>query len=258
MQRRAFTLLEALAVIIVLAIIAAILFPIFARSRENDGHRSPGSGCQNNMKQMALGFKQYINDFDERYPMVVVTRGSSKGIPPYGWADALQPYIKNTQVYQCPSDNTEGDDDPTKPNYCDFWYNANFIRKIPRGSTAIITGANESMLGSSAQTVLAGDGGNTNGAPTGSARYNQCGDGTALTAATQTCPVAPAGTATLPTAQIHLEGANYAFADGHVKWLKGGSATRCEMILSNGMAQKTIKFSPYEGKATLSLLNAVQ
>src|ERR1051325_10523224 len=90
--RGAFTLIELLVVIAIIAILAAILFPVFARAREN----ARKSSCQNNCKQLALGFKQYINDFDERYPLVEVTTASGTTYaPPYGWADALQPYIKN-------------------------------------------------------------------------------------------------------------------------------------------------------------------
>jgi prepilin-type N-terminal cleavage/methylation domain-containing protein/prepilin-type processing-associated H-X9-DG protein len=251
MKRRAFTLVELLVVVGVLAIVAAILFPIFARSR--DGHRP--NGCQNNLKQIALGFKQYLNDNNERYPLVLVTSSSKNGAPPYGWADALQPYIRNTQVYQCPSDTYEGNDDPTQTGYTDYWYNANFVRRfVTKKGTIIWTGANESMLGSVAQTILAGEGGNTDGKPTGDARYNICGDGTSLTKSNQACATSPVGYATFPSAQIHLDGANFAYADGHVKWLRGNNPTQSAGVLSNGMTQKTISADPHAGKATFSLL----
>jgi prepilin-type processing-associated H-X9-DG protein len=230
----------------VLAILAAFLFPIFARD-----HGSRRSSCQNNLKQIALGFKQYINDFDAHYPLFMVTSGSSKGVPPYGWADALQPYIKNTQVYQCPNDSNGDDADPTKPNYCDYWYNANFM-VFYKGKW---TGAPESILGSSSQTVIAGDGGNTTGAPTGDARYNQCGDGTSLTKFGQRCAPSPVGFATYPGAQIHLDGANFAYADGHVKWIRGSNPTQSANVLSNSMTQKTISESANSGKTTFSLLS---
>ena len=252
MKRRAFTLVELLVVIAVLAILAVILFPLFARPR-CELVRSP---CQNNLKQIALGFKQYGNDFNNRYPLVTVTSGSSNGVPPYGWADALQPYIRNTQVYQCPSDTYEGNDDPTKIGYTDYWYNANFvIRIVTRKGTVIWTGANEPMLGSVAQTIIAGDGGNSAGKPTGDARYNICGDGTSLTRSNQVCATSPIGLASFPSAQIHLEGANFAYADGHVKWLRGNNPTQSAAVLSNGMTRKTIAEANHSGKATFSLLN---
>lgn len=245
MKRRALTLLEMLVLVAVLAIIAAILFPVFVRDR---GPRK--SYCQNNMKQISLAFKQYINDFEDRYPLFMVTNGSATGVPPYGWADALQPYIKNTQVYQCSNDVNEGDDDPTKPNYCDYWYNANFILRI-KGK---IKGARESMLGSPSQTIIAGDGGNTNGTTTGNARYNQCGDGTSLTKFGQLCTPSTGNYATYPAAQLHLDGANFAYADGHVKWLRGNNPTQSAGVLSNNMTQKSIAQGTNAGKATFSLL----
>jgi prepilin-type N-terminal cleavage/methylation domain-containing protein/prepilin-type processing-associated H-X9-DG protein len=249
MKRRAFTLVELLVVIGVLAIVAAILFPVFARRP----HPSGKSSCQNNLKQLALGFKQYINDFDERFPLVQVTAntGSTTYTPPYGWADALQPYIRNTQVYQCPSDSAEGSEISSDFGFSDYWYNANFM-VFYKGQW---TGAPESMLGSVAQTVIAGDGGNTDGKPTSDARYNVCGDGTSLTKFGQRCTPAPVGFATFPSAQIHLEGANFAYADGHVKWLRGNSPTQSAAVLSNSMTQKTIEEREHAGKATFSLLS---
>jgi len=274
--KRGFTLIELLVVIAIIAILAAILFPVFARAREN----ARKSSCQNNLKQLALGFKQYINDFDERYPLIAVTTGSNTGVPPYGWADALQPYIKNTQVYQCPSDTAEGQDNPTVTGYTDYWYNANFVRKVPRGTSTITSGANESMLGSSAQTLIAGDGGTTTGGDTGSARYAICGDtGTTAPSATgqpvaaaltwpdngattvDACTsTAPSGTtqttnATYPAAQIHLDGANFAYSDGHVKWLRGNNPTQSAQVLDRTQTQGSIGITANSGKATFSLLN---
>ena len=233
MQRRAFTLVELLVVVGVLAIIAAILFPVFARRSE--GHRP--NGCQNNLKQVALGFKQYVNDFDERFPIFQATATTGTTYtPPYGWADALQPYIRNTQVYQCPSDNFEGTDNSGEKGFSDYWYNANFM-VFYKGQW---TGAPESMLGSVSQTVIAGDGGNADGKATGDARYNLCGDGTSLSRFGQRCTPAPVGFATFPAAQLHLDGANFAYADGHVKWLRGNNPTQSAGLLSNGMTQATI------------------
>lgn len=279
--KRGFTLIELLVVIAIIAILAAILFPVFARAREN----ARKSSCQNNLKQLALGFKQYINDFDERYPLVAVTAGSATGVPPYGWADALQPYIKNTQVYQCPSDTAEGADDPRVEGYTDYWYNKNFVRWIPRSGAYIVTGANESMLGSSAQTIIAGDGGSTTGTATGSARYAVCGlvgdlsnptigqptstattindNGTGSTAGADGCGAQPTGTtqvapASYPSAQIHLDGANFAYSDGHVKWLRGNNASQSAQVLDRTQTQLSVAITANSGKATFSLLNVQQ
>ena len=269
--KRGFTLIELLVVIAIIAILAAILFPVFARAREN----ARKSSCQNNMKQLALGFKQYLNDFDERYPIVAVanTTGSNTSYaPPYGWADALQPYIRNTQVYQCPSDTAEATDNSGQNGFSDYWYNKNFVRVIPRGGINITTGANESMLGSSAQTILAGDGGNLNGDNTGTGRYAICGseggyagspalppghtadntacDLTGLGTPPSTTTIDADSTASYPSAQIHLEGANFAFADGHVKWLRGNNASQSASVLGPAVTQSRIG-----GRVTFSLLN---
>ncbi len=101
----AFTLIELLVVIAIIAILAAILFPVFARAREN----ARRSSCQSNRKQIGLGVFQYIQDYDEKFPPAIGL-GSATGTQaggngrPVGWADASQPYLKSTQIYQCPSE----------------------------------------------------------------------------------------------------------------------------------------------------------
>lgn len=279
--KRGFTLIELLVVIAIIAILAAILFPVFARAREN----ARKSSCQNNLKQLALGFKQYINDFDERYPLVASeATGSATGVPPYGWADSLQPYIKNTQVYQCPSDTAEGADDPRVEGYTDYWYNRNFVRWIPRAGTAIVTGANESMLQASSQTIIAGDGGGSTGNATGSARYAICGlagdinptlgtpispgttinsNGASLGAGSDACGAQPTGTtqtapAAYPAAQLHLDGANFAYSDGHVKWQRGNNPSQSANVLDRTQTQGSLGIAANSGKSTFSLANVPQ
>jgi prepilin-type processing-associated H-X9-DG protein/prepilin-type N-terminal cleavage/methylation domain-containing protein len=247
MKSRAFTLIEAIVVIIVLAVLAAFSFPVFAWRTEI----ARRSSCQENLKRISLGIKQYQSDFDERYPLVCITSGSSHGMPPYGWADALLPYTKSTRIFQCPTDTSKANDVPTSPGYTDYWYNANFVIKIPRGSTFHLTTVCE--IGSISQTVIVGEGGNTNGSPGHDARYNQCGDGTVLTGPTQTCPVSPIRPATLLTTSIHLGGANYAFADGHVAWIKSGSPKRDESIFNNGLGGRDME-GVYTHVKTFSML----
>ncbi len=247
-RARGFTLWEIIAVVAVIVIGTTLLFPFLARLTDRGNHKS---SCQNNLKQISIGFKQYINDFSERFPLVVVTdAATTTGLPPYGWADALQPYLKNDQVFQCPDDSNQAAT-YSNPGYSDYWYNANFVLRMKnkQGAT-IFTGANESVLGGSSQTVIAGDGGNTTETPTGTSRYNQCGDGSSLSGRNQICAPQPTGLATYPAAQLHLEGANFAFADGHVKWYRGKNASQCAQVMGNRATQASIG-----GNATFSLLS---
>ena len=93
--KRGFTLIELLVVIAIIAILAAILFPVFARARENARRAS----CSSNMKQMGLAFMQYNQDYDEQMPFYYNRAG-------IWWMDAVQPYTKSYQVWKCPSDSS--------------------------------------------------------------------------------------------------------------------------------------------------------
>jgi prepilin-type N-terminal cleavage/methylation domain-containing protein/prepilin-type processing-associated H-X9-DG protein len=96
--RKGFTLIELLVVIAIIAILAAILFPVFAKARE----KARQSSCENNMKQISLGFVQYVQDYDERFPSGVV--GSS--VDASGWVDEIYPEVQSIGVFKCPDDAT--------------------------------------------------------------------------------------------------------------------------------------------------------
>ena len=91
-----FTLIELLVVIAIIAILAAILFPVFARARE----KARQASCQSNLKQTALGYLMYAQDYDEWFPGFI--NGRSPGPRPE-WFRVIEPYVKNTQIYICPS-----------------------------------------------------------------------------------------------------------------------------------------------------------
>ena len=95
--RRGFTLIELLVVIAIIAILAAILFPVFARGRENARRTS----CMSNMKQIGLGIMQYSQDYDEQ--MVLIRQNGNCSAP---WGELVQPYLKSKQIFDCPSNST--------------------------------------------------------------------------------------------------------------------------------------------------------
>lgn len=107
----AFTLVELLVVIAVIAILAAILFPVFAQARE----KARQTACMSNMKQIATGLQMYVTDYDEkiffRSGWANSRSGNTKILGPgdsanhYRWWNLLMPYIKNNDVFACPSDD---------------------------------------------------------------------------------------------------------------------------------------------------------
>src|SRR5579871_2200109 len=115
-KRRGFTLIELLVVIAIIAILAAILFPVFAQARA----QARKTSCLSNVKQMGLGMLMYTQDYDEVYPLDL-----SKVPPPKGdyflitvasWQNEVQPYVKNWGIFICP-DSQDRNADPF--NYFD-------------------------------------------------------------------------------------------------------------------------------------------
>jgi prepilin-type N-terminal cleavage/methylation domain-containing protein/prepilin-type processing-associated H-X9-DG protein len=98
MRRSAFTLIELLVVIAIIAILAAILFPVFAQARE----KARQATCLSNLKQLGTAQMMYTQDYDETYPQAYQSLADGSGDWP--WYLGLQPYIKNTAIFRCPSD----------------------------------------------------------------------------------------------------------------------------------------------------------
>ncbi|BCM93371.1 hypothetical protein IAD21_05262 [Abditibacteriota bacterium] len=197
-------MIELLVVIAILAILAAILFPVFGRAREN----ARRSSCQSNLKQVGLGILQYVQDYDERFPHVA-TGNAAFPQAPYGWADAIQPYLKSLQIYQCPSDVTPPDANPLSTGYTDYAYNLGLARGSG-GTTPV--GVNQSQLDQATLTVLFCEtklAGSTPGY-FGTAYSAQRGGSSTDFAITPDIAWT-----------VHLDGSNLSFADGHVKWYKG-------------------------------------
>jgi prepilin-type N-terminal cleavage/methylation domain-containing protein len=97
--RRGFTLIELLVVIAIIAILAAILFPVFAQAREKARQIS----CLSNEKQVGLGIMQYLQDYDELYPQQQFYSNTVPNAKWYTWETAIDPYIKSLGIYRCPS-----------------------------------------------------------------------------------------------------------------------------------------------------------
>lgn len=221
-SRYGFTLIELLVVIAIIAILAAILFPVFARARENARRTS----CSSNLRQVGLAVKQYLQDSDDKYPLIwVSSTGPYTAGNPYGWADAIQPYMKSTQLLQCPSESGGPNSDPSADGYTDYFFNpqlnkvqADLYIQIPGTGTitGVESGLSEAALLFSSQTVMAGDGpgsGNARTTTSGTAPP-MAGPGLAHFDAVENRP-----------AQSHLEGMNVVFADSHVKWYRGRSGS---------------------------------
>jgi prepilin-type N-terminal cleavage/methylation domain-containing protein/prepilin-type processing-associated H-X9-DG protein len=210
-SRQGFTLIELLVVIAIIAILAAILFPVFARAREN----ARRSSCQSNLKQIALGITQYIQDSDELYPRALVdTDGTgTQSSGDTGWSTLIQPYLKSDQLLQCPSEKNKVAANAQTDGWTDYYINVYITQNTT--ATIGITQAPRKITSVEfpAQTVMLGDGGKDAALSSRDWYYfpQSAGCNTTVNLAL----------ISRFAGNIHLDGANYAFADGHVKWFKG-------------------------------------
>ena len=158
----AFTLIETLVVIAIIAILAAILFPVFARAREN----ARRSACQSNVKQILLGITQYTQDYDERFPLQTFAEnapGAALGAGNEGenvvWNQTVQPYLKSIQIFRCPSSNAPLNNVSPWPNPNPIGYvkpfHTDYIASVPLLQRA----TSLSIVVSPSSTLLLTDGG---------------------------------------------------------------------------------------------------
>ncbi len=215
-NRRGFTLIELLVVIAIIAILAAILFPVFAKARE----KARQSSCQSNEKQMALAILQYVSDYDQTF-MKAWWQGCTVSPDPRAntnWREVASPYIKNIQIFSCPSTNyglpaascepgTTGRGAGTTPP----GYGVNTNRLDAAG--AVLAQANQGPIAARPETPQKDA---SIGDPAGT-----------ITVLEMNCRMCCGYTwdQTRNLVFPHNEGMNIAFVDGHVKWQRIAAGT---------------------------------
>jgi prepilin-type N-terminal cleavage/methylation domain-containing protein/prepilin-type processing-associated H-X9-DG protein len=206
-MRRGFTLIELLVVIAIIAILAAILFPVFAKARE----KARQTSCLSNIKQIALGMIMYAQDYDETLPWCCVPRArttspnldqlpwwrpGSNTVTDIRYDGLVMPYIKNRQLYNCPSSRRDINSYAT-----------------PRQLLQSGGGCNGRLLAvvvRPAEYVLLGDGIGTRG---------YCGTNRP-TACNGRWGIGDGSVGAMDGFRMHNDGTNMGFVDGHAKWLK--------------------------------------
>jgi len=242
MKRHGFTLIELLVVIAIIAILAAILFPVFARAREN----ARKSSCQSNVKQLANGLMMYAQDYDEVYP--VWNRNLSAAEQPLAPPAAIFPYVKNVQVYTCPS----GAKMPSIAGLPDGWdqYGWGAVLFTFPGPASLGYGWNDMVFSATvvgvggmsmarinkpAETLLVGDAAHMFGGAGAFTFANACCDSPTLGWQDASLDGGDAGTGqpTPDSASRHTGGSCLGFADGHVKWISDRELiSRCSVMMN--------------------------
>jgi prepilin-type N-terminal cleavage/methylation domain-containing protein/prepilin-type processing-associated H-X9-DG protein len=243
-KNRGFTLIELLVVIAIIAILAAILFPVFSRARE----QARKTACLSNGKQLALALAMYSQDWDETLP-VWYTPCHGFRIGPLMWTEQLYPYIKNWQVFQCPSaitGNGAGDEwnaccypgNAGRPqndmrhcvtNGCNYGYNEGIMgngtvepfgyeKRGPWSSGCTQGSARLSRQVAPSETVVIADCGCTFLCPWDI--DPQTGIALRIALSNLRCRGDPFPYPALESEARHTGGAVLVFADGHAKWFK--------------------------------------
>jgi prepilin-type N-terminal cleavage/methylation domain-containing protein/prepilin-type processing-associated H-X9-DG protein len=203
MKRTAFTLIELLVVIAIIAILAAILFPVFAQARE----KARAISCLSNCRQIGMAYTMYASDYDGYLPLTVHSPNSS-------WVDQCQPYIKNRQIYRCGSDASTNWLQPlpgeSKVRVSSFYLNGYMAGASAWGNTAAIP--------SPASVIYVAE---SNSNLTGDHFHPMCWEAPAdpdynCNSGWDAVKREPKELAV----RRHQEGLNLGFVDGHAKWAR--------------------------------------
>lgn len=244
-RTKGFTLIELLVVIAIISILAAILFPVFARAREN----ARKAACMSNLKQIGLAAMMYVQDYDESFPSANEYSGSTEPDVTKGyWFTLLQPYAKSTQVFVCP---TSG---PSPSQNCSYGWNIGgtgsnngfgYRPSNPAYTPNSVKVVPLSILQQAASTILVADPASNGNGTSGASTLGLY----ALAASTaQYMPVLHGGQAfskTVVTVTDLSGGGNYLFADGHVKFLQATQAY-CSSMWDIDKTITTHTCSPYQ------------
>ncbi len=227
-------MIELLVVIAIIAILAAILFPVFAQAREKARQVS----CLSNTKQWGLAAVQYIQDYDETVPIAGNESEFQGQTPPYAseWWNAIYPYTHSNGLFVCPSDpsnQTSIDTDPMsgQPRKMSYLWNDYLTRWQSYGSNGICQPTKLAGFVSPADTILMAEGamwatnkpfiGEDDGCLITGLENLQ--NTSAWMHGTGFCD--PNQNPAMRSAPFHTLGANFAFADGHSKWYHVVSGT---------------------------------
>jgi prepilin-type N-terminal cleavage/methylation domain-containing protein/prepilin-type processing-associated H-X9-DG protein len=219
-MRKGFTLIELLVVIAIIAILAAILFPVFARARE----KARQTSCLSNVKELTLGMLMYAQDFDETFPMCRYPDDTYYPSPidgvscTFSWPQLTHPYVKNAQVLVCPSDER------ARPNYSNgsttnmsrYSYGRNYGYFNGDKSSLVAGNIKLAAIQEPSSTIMIGEADNCNRCGPRTANWPAGGGGVSVDL--------DMGSYLDPR---HNDGINFSFFDGHAKWSKyGGTPAR--------------------------------
>ncbi len=185
-RKDGFTLIELLVVIAIIAILAAILFPVFAKARE----KARQSSCNSNVKQLGIAMLQYVQDYDEKFPPNYMGKWDDPGLDPIGldtgdglnyhwWDCRITPYLKSVQIWRCPSTSAP----------------VSYGNDFGRPAFIFDSAPALAIFARPAETIMIGEKGAGGGPYILSDVYYAC-------------------------AMRHNEGSNYVMVDGHAKWYK--------------------------------------